>query len=262
VVVAVLDSGVDRRHELLRGRLARGLDLVEDDRGPWEEANGVDDDGDGRIDEGFGHGTFVAGLVLGVAPGARVLPIRVLDDEGNGDGFDLSDGIYHAVRHRADVISLSLGLSGASPVVSAAVDYAERRGVVVVCAAVTDPVTGSLHPPGAIPSVLSVTALDLLDRRPPWAAAHRRIDLAAPGVGIVGPWPGGKGRTYAKGYGTSFATALAAGAAALVIDAWPDLDPAGVRGRLADAARDVAELNPGDDGRLGAGRLDLAEVFR
>jgi len=276
VVVAVLDSGVDRRHEMLRGRLLPGLDLLEKDRGPWEEANGVlekdrgpweeangvDDDGDGRIDEGHGHGTFVAGLIAAMAPGARILPIRVLSDEGNGDSFGLADGIYWAVRSGADVISLSLGMRGSSPLVSTAAEYAERRGVVVICAAVVDRDGGFIHRPGGLPTVLSVTALDLLDRKPEWAAAHRKVGIAAPGVSIIGPWPGGGGRRYARGDGASFATAIVAGAAALVVGEHADLAPEQVRRVLTDAARDITDENPEEAGLLGAGRLDLAEIFR
>jgi len=262
VVVAVLDSGLLEGHEIFAGRVLPGLDLVDGDRDPAEVRNGIDDDGDGRIDEGYGHGTFVAGLIAGMAPDARILPIRVLSDEGAGDSFALADGIYHAVRSGADVICLSLGMNGHSPLVRSATGYAENKGVVVVCAAVLVPGSGTaLQKPGGFPTVLTVTAFDLADRKPAWATDHPKVDIAAPGVDIVGPWPGGDGRTYARGSGTSFSTAIVAGAVALVLDAAADLDPGEVRQVLIGAAADVSDLTPGTPERPGAGRLDLREVF-
>lgn len=78
VVVAVLDTGVDLAHPALTGRFAAGgHDFVDADAVPADEGNGVDDDGDGEIDEGVGHGTYVAGLVALVAPGVEILPVRV-----------------------------------------------------------------------------------------------------------------------------------------------------------------------------------------
>ncbi len=86
--VALIDGGLDPDHATLRGRLlSGGIDLVDGDDSPWETRDGIDSDGDGEIDEAAGHGTFVASVVAVVAPGAALLPIRVLDDDGGGIGF-------------------------------------------------------------------------------------------------------------------------------------------------------------------------------
>ena len=85
VIVAVVDTGIDFGHPYLAGRIAPGgFDFVENDPDPSESRNGRDDDADGLVDEQYGHGTFVASLVLTVAPDARVLPVRVLNDDGIG----------------------------------------------------------------------------------------------------------------------------------------------------------------------------------
>ena len=93
-LVAVLDTGVLASHEALAGVIAPGgYDFIDNDDDPTDTANGLDDDNDGLIDEGAGHGTMVAGIVHLVAPDTRILPIRVLDDEGRGTTFTLAKGI-------------------------------------------------------------------------------------------------------------------------------------------------------------------------
>src|SRR5262245_44090939 len=89
-LVAILDTGFELNHPFLAGHfeVAYGKDFVGHDGNPSEERNGIDDDGDGLIDEGAGHGTMVAGIVATIAPDARIIPFRVLDDEGRGTIFD------------------------------------------------------------------------------------------------------------------------------------------------------------------------------
>ena len=86
-----------------------GYDFVDNDLAPDEEANGLDDDGDGRVDELYGHGTHVAGIVHLVAPDARLLPLRVLNSDGRGNNFRTASAIVYATHRGADAINLSLG---------------------------------------------------------------------------------------------------------------------------------------------------------
>src|SRR5438094_1734030 len=85
VLVAVLDTGIDPNHPLFAGHLAPGWDFVDNDSDPTDSRDFVDEDGDGVVDGAYGHGTHVAGIVMLTAPQARILPVRVLDDEGRGD---------------------------------------------------------------------------------------------------------------------------------------------------------------------------------
>ena len=113
VLVAVIDTGVLAEHPAFSGAIAPGgYDFVDSDPDPTDEANGIDDDGDGLVDEGAGHGTMVAGIVRLVAPHARILPLRVLDDEGSGRTFDVAKAIRHAIEQGADIINLSLCSGG------------------------------------------------------------------------------------------------------------------------------------------------------
>ncbi len=159
IVVAVLDTGIDFTHEQFQGKLVSGYDFVDNDPAPAEERNGLDQDGDATIDEGAGHGTHVAGIVALTAPEAKIMPIRIFDDEGRGLYFDIVAGIMYAVDHGADVINLSGSGPEDEPFLAEAVSYAEAHGVVIVAAGAVN----TFGYPASYPSVISVGASDKLD---------------------------------------------------------------------------------------------------
>lgn len=213
-IVAVLDTGVDASHPQLAGRIAPGgFDYVDDDTVPQDTADGIDTDGDGRVDEGSGHGTFVASLVTLVAPDARILPARVLDSEGRGNVFTVAEAIYDATRAGAKVINMSFGTTGVveSRVLRDAIDHAVGQRVSIVASAGND-ASSRIHYPASSKNVLSVAALDTSGQRlASFSAYGALVDVAAPGVDLVAALPCGYGRWS----GSSMASPLAAGAAAL-----------------------------------------------
>ena len=111
--VAVIDTGAQLDHPKLVDNFegVKRYDFVEDDRNPTERPVGLDADGDGLKDEMVGHGTHVAGIVNLVAPAAKIMPIKVLDTEGQGDFFTVAKAIVYAQNNKANVINLSLGSS-------------------------------------------------------------------------------------------------------------------------------------------------------
>lgn len=218
-VVAVMDTGVDICHPALIGHLAvGGLDLVDGDLSPAETANGIDDDGDGEIDEAAGHGTFTASLVALAAPGARILPYRVLDDDGGGTAFNLALALTDAIDRGVDVINLSLVYRERSVVVDLLLEEASRRGIVVVAAAGNDG-SAVLPFPATDSHVLAVTALRA-DGAGLAEFANRGLKaaLAVTGEDVYGGLVGGEWGTTS---GTSVAAPFAAAGAALV----KSLDP-------------------------------------
>ena len=232
-VVAVVDSGVDDGHPDLAGVVRPGIDLVTGN-------------GDGTLDEN-GHGTHVAGIVAavtgngiggaGLAQGARVLAVRVLDAEGSGYDSDVAEGVVWAVDHGATVVNLSLGGTSESSLLSAAVRYALDRQVVVVASSGNAGATGDpIKYPAATAGVLAVGAVDKAGVRPTWSSTGAHLGLAAPGVGIVSTVPGG---AYASWSGTSMAAPFVAAAAALLRTTEPSLTAAAVRDRLVGTARDL-----------------------
>ena len=277
VVVAVLDSGISSNHPELSDRLwvnmgETGVDANGNDR----RDNGIDDDGDGYIDDwrGWnmaaasnaivddnGHGTMVAGVIAasgnngsgmaGISWGARLMPVKVIDSAGNGTQSGLAEGIVYAVDHGARVINISLGGATSTPLLNAAVDYAESRSVVIVAAAGNDPTRVTY--PAAYPNVIAVGATSADNSLAPFSGTGPEIRLVAPGVTILSTSRDGG---YATGSGTSLAAANVSGVAALLAGEAPASSPADIRGALYASALDLG--SSGFDNAYGYG---LVQAF-
>jgi subtilisin family serine protease len=261
VVVAVLDGGFDAGHEFLAGRLLPGRDFVDGDTDPSEELNGIDDDGDGLVDEGYGHGTFVASVVLAAAPDARVLPVRVLDSDGRGLASRIAAAILWSVDEGgADVLNLSFGTVGGNRTIASAVRYALAKGVTVVAATGNDGSATVVRVPAAIGGVLAVSALDASGTRAAFANAGQATSIAAPGTDIIGAFPLAR---YATWSGTSFSAAFASGGAALLLQHAPGTSPQDAVAAFAQTARRLRPPVPRAVRRsLGAGVLDLERLVQ
>ncbi|MFU8870898.1 type VII secretion-associated serine protease mycosin [Micromonospora sp. SL4-19] len=239
VTVAVIDSGVSPSHPLLRGRVLPGTDVN-------NLANF-----NGQCDL-VGHGTLVAGIIAGregtgspysgIAPEARILPIRVFAD--NKESFDesipveIGQAIRWATDHRADVINLSLVTTLDHPQLKSAVDYAVGKGVIVVAAAGNRQENREDRPgyPAAYPGVIAVAGIDENGGHVGSSISGDYVDIAAPGLNIIGPAPQGSGYLAEEQGGTSFATAYVSGVAALVRAAHPEITPKEVAYRLTRTA--------------------------
>ncbi|WP_370375548.1 type VII secretion-associated serine protease mycosin [Micromonospora sp. HM5-17] len=250
VIVAVIDSGVDASHADLAGQVLPGIDLVAGVGNGWNDP--------------VGHGTTVAGLiagrgddsrgVVGLAPQAKILPVRVLDEENRyDDALIVAKGVRWAVDNGARVVNLSLGGTGDSPALAAALDYAFARDVVVVaCTGNIGSSSGTgVWYPAREPGVVAVTGLERQSDAL-WSGAITGPEtvLSAPATGLTGARPGGFWRIQ----GTSFAAPLVAAAAALVRSHWPEMSAADVVNRLISTARDIGA--PGRDDLFGFGVVD------
>lgn len=289
-VVAVIDTGVDQTHPDLAANLWTNAGEI--------AGNGVDDDGNGYVDDvqGWdfvdddatpfdlnGHGTHVAGTVaavgnnglgiVGMAWGARIMAVRGLDARGTGYSSDLAQAIVYAAENGADVLNNSWGGFASSQVLTDAVATASALGVVVVAAAgnASSPYVEQFTPAG-IPQVIAVSATDRFDAFASFSNRGRSISVAAPGVSVLslrGANAGPVGGTVVAGdylllSGTSMASPHVAGLAALLLEAEPTLTPDEVRWHI--------ELNadqpgyPGYEGQpwnpyYGWGRINAARVF-
>ncbi len=262
VVVAILDTGVDASHPDLAGRLLPGFDLVDGDGDPSDAPNGLDDDGDLLVDEGVGHGTFVAGLVAAIAPEANILPVRVLDSDARGSTARVAEGIVRAVDARAKVVNLSLGLRRNSALLQDALSYAKKREVLVVAAAGNRASASAVDFPASLSEVLAVSAVDGAGVRPGFANASSKVDVVAPGVDLLAPFAAAGGAPYARWSGTSFAAPFASAGAALVLSHRPGLRPRDAGRALEDSAVPVDAANPGLAGSLGRGRISLPAALQ
>ena len=257
VIVAVLDTGVDTGHPDLSASLLAGYDFVNDDSDP---------------DDDHGHGTHVMGIVAaklnnglgvaGLAPGVSILPLKVLNEEGAGDHFHVSQGMLYAIANGASVINLSFA-GPHSETLQGGVRSAYAAGALLV-AATGNNGTNSVSYPARYAEVLAVAATDYNDRWPSYSNWGPEVDLAAPG-GTSGnqvwsTWPGG----YAWNYGTSMAVPHVSGAAALIRSVAPALTGDEVANILRQTADQVGQFayTGGRNDRLGYGRLNAHRALR
>ncbi len=258
--VAVIDTGVDAAHPQLAGRvLPFGFDFVDGDLSPDEVADGRDDDGDGFVDEAFGHGTHVAGTIALINPDAMILPLRVLDSDGNGTSFDVARAIRFAIASGAEVINLSLGMTGTSETVIRALRDAHEAGVEVFAASGNAGSEG-VQFPASEDEVVGVTAVDDLDVKASFSSFGSEVTVSAPGTAIYSTMPGGR---YARWSGTSMATAVASGAASLLQSLSGEPLDAEAADRLRDTSYSIDHLNPQYGELIGDGRIDpLAAAYK
>ncbi|HKT04853.1 MAG TPA: type VII secretion-associated serine protease mycosin, partial [Rugosimonospora sp.] len=255
VIVAVLDSGVDAQHPDLTGQVLPGADFV-------------DGSTNGQVDF-VGHGTTVAGLIaarnrpgglVGLAPAAKILPVRVLDKTNRySDATTVARGLRWAVDHGARVVNMSLGGSGRSVALADAIDYAYQHDVVVIACTgnLIEGGTNDVWYPAREPGVVAVSGLAEARAGNPtrvslWSGALTgpATVLTAPAVDMLGAKPGG----YWRVQGTSFAAPLVAAAAALVRSKWPAMSAPNVINRLISTAQDLGA--PGRDDTYGFGEVN------
>lgn len=268
VTVAVLDSGVDTTHPEFAGRIVDGYDMTRDE--PIVAGDHRDE---------VGHGTHVAGTIAaaddgkgttGVAPQAKIMPVRVIGAAGGGNDV-VVDGIRWAVAHGAKVLNLSLGadaqkfLTADGPVCDAVAE-AVKAGAVVVAAAGNDGnKTNTLSTPAGCPGAISVASADEYLNTAYYSVFDSTIAVAAPGSRIVSTVPTNLWSEVSSpiGYGeltgTSMATPIVSGIAALLLSQDPSRTPAQIREIISSTAVDLGA--PGVDPYSGAGLVNAAAAL-
>jgi subtilisin family serine protease len=289
IVVAVIDSGLDRTHPDIVGNVwSNPLEIA---------GNGIDDDGNDLIDDvngwdfvnddadpqdGHGHGTHVAGTVasvanniegvVGVAPFVKIMPLKGLGDSGTGPSTALAAAVEYAASMGADILSNSWGASVHDPLIEAAFITAEALGALSVAAAGNATQDVAAHTPAAYETTLAVAAVDHDDVVASFSNFGLKIDVSAPGVDTLSlNANAGANLTaqnkphrvvdtdYLLGNGTSMACPHVSGAAAVLMTWYPDETAREIWGRLGGGATPIDALNPGFEGLLGAGRIDLLD---
>ncbi len=304
IIVAVTDSGVDWHHPDLGGTHPDKVNGVLWTN--WDEyygTAGVDDDGNGKIDDIRGwdfvnlpasqgwadedvttadndpmdyesHGTMCAGCVTsitnngigiaGTAPGVKVMAVRVgwlpAGETGGVVRMDYaSQGILYAVNNGAKIINTSWG---SSSYLSMAVTSAQNAGVLIITAAGNDNNSDASWL-GSRSGVIAVAATDANDVRASFSNYGSWVEIAAPGVGIYSTHYNRISQTsdYASWDGTSFASPITAGAAALLWSANPGMTYTQIASLLMSSADDLDTINPGYAGMLGAGRVNMLKAL-
>jgi subtilisin family serine protease len=254
VTVAIIDTGVDLDHPEFSGRIVSGWDFVNNDAYP---------------DDDHWHGTHVAGIagaqgnngrgVAGVAWNVKIMPLKVLDSSGNGYDTDVAAAIIWAADRGVKVLNMSLGADESSSVLADAVDYAYRKGCLMVAAAGNEGANRVLYP-AAYTQVIAVSAVNYYSGIAYYSNYGPEIEVAAPGgdgsYRVLSTVPG----WYGYAAGTSMATPHVAGLAALLWSANPSLTAAQVRYCITSTAVDLGE--PGRDWYYGYGVIDAAEALK
>lgn len=246
IVIAIIDTGVQKDHPDLVNNIIAGYDFVNADNDPNDDN---------------GHGTHVAGIasasynqagIVGVGNSAKILPIKVLNSQGYGYLSDVAKGIYYAADNGARVINLSLGSSSDSLVLKDAVGYATKKGVLVVAAAGNDGGAPCSYP-AAYSEAVCVMAVDKNNL----LASFSNIggEISAPGVYNYSTYIGSSYRYLS---GTSMATPHVAGSAALLMSVCTTCSTSDIRKLINETAVDLGEV--GKDILFGYGLVDLTSA--
>lgn len=217
VKIAVIDSGCDLNHKDLTDRIIGGRNFT------LEDGGNID-----KFQDYNGHGTHVCGTIaasedghgiIGVAPDAKLIILKVLDKNGEGSINSIINAIYYAISLKVDIISMSLGTTRDILVLHQAIIDAVNNNILVVCAAGNEgdnnATTNEFSYPGAYNEVISVGAVDFQKSAARFTNTNKEVDVVAPGVNIVSTYLNGQ---YAKLSGTSMATPHVSGALALLIE--------------------------------------------
>jgi subtilisin family serine protease len=233
VTAYIIDTGVRVTHKDFGGRAVSGFDAI---------------DNDDDADDGNGHGTHVAGTVAGEAHGvakkARIVAVRVLDDQGSGTTEQVVAGIDWVTKNHKglSVANMSLG-GGADPVLDAAVQKAIASGITFAVAAGNDASDAKGHSPARVPEAITVASSTNTDAQSGFSNFGPVVDLYAPGSDITSPWSDSDDGTKTIS-GTSMATPHVAGAAAVYLASHQDATPAQVAGALTGGATADRITNP------------------
>src|SRR3989475_4038807 len=283
-IVAVIDTGVDPNHPVLKASLVPGFDFTRNLPGMPSEfadlgqatASILDQSTASILDQNtivilnqstasildqstasildtrqvpqeFGHGTMVAGIIHLVAPTAQIMPLKAFKADGTSNLFDILRAIYYAVDHGARVINMSFSTEQRSAAMGRAMNYAGSRGVICVSSVGNKGARLRVYP-AAFDYVFGVGSTSNRDTRSTFSDFGDDVQLAAPGEGIITTYPGGH---YAAAWGTSFSTAFVSGGAALLLQ----MNMRTNSDTAADAPGNAKGL-PAALG-LGEGRIDL-----
>ncbi len=261
VVIAIIDTGIDFNHPDLMNKIhSSGYDFVNDDSDPTDDQ---------------GHGTHVAGIaaaetnnnegIAGVSWNCTILPLKVMDAQGEGYYSWMIEAIRYAVDNGASVINFSLGGDQPSQALEEGLRYAVEKKVVIVAAAGNE-ADSVLYPAAYDSYCLAVASSDYNDQRSLWSNFGPEVDVTAPGERIlscVPLWYWGEGALpYGFGFGTSMAVPHVAGLAALIKAIKPWMTPQDIMNVIRYTSDDINKQEyPGKDEYIGYGRINMEKAL-
>lgn len=253
VTVAIIDTGCDKTHPMLKGRIIGGRNYTNE--GTSKDFTDLN-----------GHGTHVAGIIAGdydgVAKGCNLIILKVLNKRGEGDLQSVVKAIYYAIGKKVDIINMSLGCPNNDPALEKAIKKAVAKDICVCCASGNNgdnnPNTDENAYPGAYPEVICVGAMNSNLGVSNFSNSNKFVDIVAPGENITSTYIGGGLKSLT---GTSMATPCVSGALALIIE-WSTEE---FKRRLTEAEiyglliKNTITLQNVDRRLQGQGRLEFKE---
>ncbi|MDN5353231.1 MAG: serine protease [Clostridiales bacterium] len=256
VKIAVIDTGIDATHPDLQGQVdtALGYDFVN------EDADASDDNGHGTHVSGIiaavpNNGIGIAGIV-GATP-VTLIPIKVLNENGSGTLDDIVSGIEYAIDLQVDIINLSVGANGMNEAIESALNDAAAHDIAVFVAAGNDGASSDGSSFTVSPATYTVAATNPVETTTSFSNYGNAVDIAAPGKKVLSTIPNGE---YEAWDGTSMATPIVTGIAAMMLSESPNLSAAQIYSILSDTAQDI--LEDGDDIYSGAGLADAYQAVK
>jgi len=286
VVVADINSRVDVGHRALIGHLTTGYDFVANkptgtaalnqssasfmDQSSasfmdQSSASFMDQSSASFVDQSsasfmdgvnpaYSHGTLCAGIIAVVAPDSMIMPLRVFDDQGSADLFNIAKAIRYAVQQGAQIINMSFGTLQNSQAIKSAINFALSNNIVLVASAGNSNTSAPQYP-AAYSGVITAAATDLFDKKASFSNYGKSVYVDAPGVNIFSSYPGDY---YSVVSGTSFSAPAIAGTAALI----RSLRTSGVSNNIAAGAINIDSNNPNYGKQLGYGRIDVLRAVK
>lgn len=285
-IVAIIDTGVDPTHPVLRDSLMGGYDFVHNQAGSASEWVDLTPDNVSalaqsstnaaskntlafvnqstaaildqstaaildtkNLPKAFGHGTMVAGIVHLAAPTAIIMPLKAFKGDGTANLSNILRAIYYATDHEANVINMSFSLTSPSDELGDAIQYANNNEVICVASA-GNTGTATVGNPASLPQVMGVASISNSQQRSTFSNYGPAVFLAAPGEGIITTYPG---NNYAEATGTSFSAPFVSGAAALGVQ----MDASSYN----DSSQALSHANPLASG-LGKGGLNAYQAVQ
>lgn len=257
VTIADLNTGVDSCHKIMQGVFQKSFvaETTIPENCPTASTVHV---------PGFGHGTAVASMILVVAPDAKLMSLRVFDSTGVAQVSDIYEAIIYAVDHGAQVINMSFGSTEPSNTLKEALQYAHDHGVVLVAAGGNNGADGLMYPAAYSRLVDGVVATTSHDLKAGFSNYGKKAAVSAPGNKL---WVAYPGNNLALASGTSFASPLVAGDAALVIEEIEshrrgNADLSDVNAAVKSGVTNIDKLNPNYAGKLGSGRIYIPKAIK
>lgn len=232
VKIAVLDSGVDLNHPDLKDNLLPGMNFINKNKKPQDDCS---------------HGSHCSGImvaennaigVVGVAPKAKVIPVKVLDKKGNGNLEDVANGIRWATDNKADFVTMSLGSPVPLPILERAINYAEKKGTICICAAGNCGPSDAIFYPANYKNTIAVGSINANLTRSDFSATGN-LDFMAPGNDILSTVPP---NWYGVMSGTSQAAPFVAGICALLLS-WVRNNKTNIQLKTAQDYKKILKTN-------------------